>query len=147
MAIQSLDTTVKTVTNRLGDGAYYFTNASATTTTATAYIPAPVKGKVARVVFSNGSTVMAAANNYKVGITNAGNSAAVICDSTDNGANDFGGTAYTGAFLAAQGKKDCTLSATAANLNVAEGDILVVVLTVEGTVAYGAVTVQFEAIP
>lgn len=146
MAIQSLDTTVKTVTNRLGPGAYEFPVANVAAATATVYIPAPVKGVLARAVFSNGSTVMSAANNYTIGVTNAGNSNAVMIDSATNGANDLGGTMYTGNFLAAQGKKDMTLSTTAANLAVNEGDMIVVVLTVEGTVTYGALTLQFEAV-
>lgn len=147
MAIQALDTTVKTVTNRLGQGAYYYVTGNALAATTTLYIPAPTKGTLARVVWSNGSTAQTSGNGYRVGITNAGNAGVTMVDGSANGANDFQGTTYTGNFPAAQAKKDCTLTTTTANLAVSEGDILVVTLTVVGTVTYCGITLQFEAIP
>lgn len=146
MAIQSLDTTFKTPGNRMADGSYFFEGAAAAASTVTVNIIAPVTGKLKAAMFSNGATTMSATNNYAISAVNKSNSDAAMLDTTANGVNDFGGTTYTGAFLAAYAKGACALHATAANLNVTRGDTIAVTFTVEGTVTTGAVKFAFEAI-
>ena len=147
MAIQSLDTTFKSVTDRLGPGAYYVIRAKAEAATDITYSAVPFKGKLVRALFCNGATAMAAANNYRVGIVNASNSDAVMAASTADGANDFGGTSYSGDYTAAYGTEAITLSSTAASLAVDEGDTIEITMTVEGTVTDANVLLYFEAIP
>lgn len=147
MAIQELDTTFKSVTDRMGPGAYYVVRAKAGASTDITYAAVPYKGKLVRALFCNGATAMSASHNYRVGIANASDSDAVMAASTVNGANDFGGTAYTDDFPAAYSTTEVTLTSTSADLAVDEGDTIEVTMTVEGTVTDANVLLYFEAIP
>lgn len=142
MTIQALDTTFKSGDARMQDGAYYVKEISTLAATQKSYIAMPFLGKLVRAVFCNGETTMSGSNNYAIGLVNASDSDAALITATT--INDLGSATYTGAFTAAYGNVDLLLSTTAANLTFAEGDILELTNTVEGTVISSNILLYFE---
>lgn len=115
------------------------TTSIATTSDTDEYLIAPKTGKVVGAVFSSLAALAAHDTNYVTfGIVNLGQagagSAAILAATDANTTKSTGGTA-----LAANTKRTLTLTSTAADLNVTEGDRLRVRFAASGTLA-GAVT-------
>lgn len=111
----------------------------ATTGNTDEYLIAAKTGKLAAAVFSSLAALAASDTNYVTfSITNLGQagagSAAMLAASDANTTKTTGGSA-----LAANTKRALTLSSTAADLAVVEGDRLLVRFAATGTLA-GAVT-------
>jgi hypothetical protein len=111
----------------------------ATTSTTDEYLIAAKTGKVVGAVFSSLAALAAHDTNYiTFSITNLGQagagSAAILAATDANTTKSTGGTA-----LAANTKRTLTLSSTAADLAVVEGDRLRIRAAADGTLA-GAVT-------
>jgi len=111
----------------------------ATTGNTDEYVFAPKTGKLTASVFASLAALAAHDTNYVTfSITNLGQagagSTALLAASDANTTKATGGTA-----LAANTKRSLTLSATAADLNVTEGDRLLIRFAASGTLA-GAVT-------
>lgn len=115
------------------------TTSIATTSTTDEYVIAPKTGKVVGAVFSSLAGLAAHDSNY-VGfsITNLGQDGAgdneILAASDANTSKATGGVALT-----ANAKRTLTLTSTAADLLVTEGDRLRIRFTATGTLA-GAVT-------
>lgn len=124
-----------TISDRFGDSAYFVLEGKAGATTATTAVAAPYDGRLTAALFCNGATVGSASNNYIATVLNASESDRALITAFDSGTNT----------VAAYGTADLTLSSTAADLEVTRGDIIEIVLTVEGTVTGANVLLYFEA--
>jgi len=115
------------------------TTSIATTGNTDEYLMAAKTGKVVGAVFSSLALLAAHDSNYiTFQITNLGQAGAgtaeILSSAAANTTKVTGGTA-----LVASSKRTLTLSSTAADLNVVEGDVLRVRFAATGTLA-GAVT-------
>lgn len=115
------------------------TTSIATTSTTDEYVFAPKTGKLTAAVFQSLAALAAHDTNFVTfSITNLGQAGAgtavMLAATAANTTKITGGTA-----LAASTKRSLTLTSTAADLAVVEGDILLIRFTAGGTLA-GAVT-------
>lgn len=120
-------------------GAQVIGGTIATTSTSDAYLIVPISGSIASATITPLAALAVDGSNYLTWtITNLGQagagSTALLAATAANSTNLTGGSA-----LSANTKRSFTLSATAADLVVVEGDLLLIRATATGTLS-GAVT-------
>lgn len=130
---QDKNTTFAEDTNRGRDNAYHVVVADLMAASGVYSVPAPCDGKISRVEVVSG-TVTDGTDKITLAITNEGNSSAAIASA-----------AYDDdPVLAVNTATALTLSTTAANLVVTQGDLIEVAYTEAGTILNAAVTFWFE---
>jgi hypothetical protein len=131
---QTQNTDFPEESNRPGTGAYDVQEVNLGAASGVFSIAAPFDGVIRRVALQS-QTTTDATNKITLAITNESNSAASIVASTTY---DDDPVATTNTEVA------LTLSTTAANLVVTQGDNIEVAYTEAGTIAGGVVTIWFD---
>lgn len=130
---QDTNTTYPPNEDRPGDGAYFVATADLLAASGVYTVPAPCAGKIVRIEVVSG-TVTDATDKITLAITNESNSSAAIASA-----------AYDDdPVLAVNTATALTLSTTAANLAVDQGDNIEVDYTEAGTIVSAGVTFWFE---